>query len=346
MKTFLYCFLCLLSIVFLQPALAEDKIVNVYAWFGEIPEQVIHQFEKETGIKVNFSSYDSNEELYAKLRAIKQPYYDVIEPTCDYIGLMSKQHLLTTLDKTQLSAYHNLNPLLLHRAYDPHSQYSIPLIWGITGIFFNTKYIKPNTIRRWSDLWDPQYHHQLALLDDPRDVFAMALKSLGYSVNDNDPEHIKQAYLKLKALIPNVKTFNNVTAALSIDEDILLGISWNGDLSKARQENPSLGFIYPEEGFVIWAETLAIPKDAPHLHNAYLFLNFLLRPEIAKQIALYTNYATANLTAQKLLPDSIKNNPISYPPKKTLMRGEFQTALSGEAAELYEKYWELLKMEK
>jgi spermidine/putrescine transport system substrate-binding protein len=325
---------------------ADENILNIYAWFEVIPDTVIQQFEKETGIKVNFSTYESNEVLYAKLRTQKHAYYDIIEPTCDYTDRMHRQGMLTALDKSKLPNMKNLNPWLLNKAYDPHNQYSIPLMWGVTGIFYNKTAYSSDKITRWSDLWDTQFHNQLLLLDDPRDVFGMALISLGYSVNDENPAHIQQAYLQLKKLLPNIKTFNNTIAATAIDEDASVGISWNGDLLKARQENANLGFIYPKDGFLVWVDTLAIPANAPHLANAYKFLNFIMRPDIAKTITLYTQYATANKTAQKLLPDNIKNDPTVYPSEKTLRAAQFQTGLSNEATTLYEKYWELLKTSK
>ncbi len=340
---FILIFLFIFSIVSIE-ARAEEKILNIYTWFGVIPKTVIQEFYQETGIKINASTYESSEVLFAKLRTLKQPYYDIIEPSADCTDRLRRQGLLTLLDKTRLSAFKNLNPLLLNKKYDPKNNYSIPLVWGVPGIFFNKNTYQSNAVTHWSDLWDAKFHQQLLLLDDPRDVFSMAFRVLGYSVNESDPQHIKQAYLKLKTLWPNIKVFNNSIASTVIDEDALVGMGWNGDLLKAKQENPNLEFNYPEEGFCIFVETLAIPKNAPHLKNAYLFLNFLLRPDIAKEIALYTQYATANLAAQKLLPSSIRNNPIIYPSTKILSHGEFETGISNEAALLYEKYWEMLKM--
>jgi spermidine/putrescine transport system substrate-binding protein len=340
---FILIFLFIFSIGSIE-ANAEEKILNIYTWFGVIPTNVIQKFYQETGIKINASTYESSEVLVAKLRTLKQPYYDIIEPSADCTDRLRRQGLLTLLDKKRLPAFKNLNPLLLNKKYDPGNNYSIPLLWGVPGIFFNKNAYQSHAVARWSDLWDVKFHQQLLLLDDPRDIFSMAFRVLGYSVNDSDPQHIKQAYLKLKTLWPNIKVFNNSIASTVIDEDALVGMGWNGDLLKAKQENPNLEFNYPEEGFSVFVETLAIPKNAPHLKNAYLFLNFLLRPDVAKEIALYTQYATANLAAQKLLPSSIRNNPIIYPSKKVLSRGEFQTGISNEAALLYEKYWEMLKM--
>ena len=221
----------------------------------------------------------------------------------------------------------------------------MPHIWGVTGLFFNSEAYPDNNIKKWSDLWDPRYNNHLMLLDDSREVFSMALLSLGYSANDRDPQHIKAAFLKLKALMPNVKVFASGTVvSIIIDEDATVGMAWNGDAFKASLDNPNVKFVFPAEGFVIWVDTFAIPKNAPHKTEAYAFLNFILRPDIAKQIALSTNFPIANFAAQQQLPANIRNNPVSYPSKEVLKHGQFQTDLGDAALKLYEQYWEELKM--
>jgi spermidine/putrescine transport system substrate-binding protein len=169
--------------------------------------------------------------------------------------------------------------------------------------------------------------------------------ALGYSPNDSRPEHIKAAYLKLKELMPNVKVFSTETVvSIMIDEDATVGMAWNGDTSKASQENKNIKFIFPKEGFVIWVDNFSIPIHAPHKDTAYAFINFILRDDIAKEIALYTAFPIANLAAQKLLPEEIRNNPTIYPSKEILSHGQFQIDLGEKTLALYEKYWEELKM--
>lgn len=323
---------------------ADENIVNVYTWSGVIPDSVIQQFEKETGIKVNFSTYDSNEIMYAKLKSAQNHGYDVVEPSSYYIDRMRRQDLLEKLDRTKLTHFKNINPEFLNQAYDPKSSYSIPFIWGVTGIFYNLNAHEANSLTSWSQIWDPKYRDQLMLLDDSREVFSMALRVLGYSVNDENPEHIKQAYLKLKDLLPNVKIFTSAPISMLIDEDATVGMVWNGDLHKARSENDQLNFVYPKDGFVIWVDNFAIPKGAPHRENAYKFLNFMMRADVAKTTALDNNFPSANLAGQKLLPKEIRTSSLIYPAHDILRRGEFQTDVSDEALELYEKYWERLKM--
>lgn len=327
------------------PLFAADNIVNVYTWSEEIPHFVIVQFEKETGIKVNYSTFESNEVMYAKLRATRNPGYDLVEPSSYYVDRMHHQNMLQKIDRTKLPNFKNLDPAFLNQAYDPQSEYSVPFIWGITGIFINKDYFPDNKIANWKDLTETRYLNQLMLLDDAREVFSVALKMLGYSINDSNPEHIQQAYLKLKSLMPNVKLFNSdAIISILIDEDATVGMTWNGDLYKASRENNKLEFFYPKDGFEIWVDNFAMLKDAPHAENAYKFLNFLLRPEIAKAISLNINYSTANLAAKKIMPPEIRNNLALYPSPEVLRHGEFETDIGDQAFGLFEKYWEQLKI--
>jgi spermidine/putrescine transport system substrate-binding protein len=324
---------------------ANDNVLNIYAWYDEISETIIDQFEKETGIHVNFSTFDNNETLYAKLKANPYSGYDIVEPSSYYVNRMSREGLIQKIDKTKLSNYKNLDPDFLNVPYDPKNEFSVPYIWGATGIFVNKRYFNPNSINSWTQFWAKKYYNQLMMLNDPREVFAMALMALGYSVNDSDPEHIRQAYLRLKNLLPNIKVFASDTIpSIFIDEDATIGMAWNGDIERAIQENPNLTFIYPKEGYIVWVETFTIPKNAPHLENAYKFINFMMRPEIANHATLVYGYLTANLAGRKLLPQEIRDNKRIFPDKNVLKRREFQTDISDQALALYAKYWEMLKI--
>jgi spermidine/putrescine transport system substrate-binding protein len=342
----------LLSFLLLLICLSEthsasdyNKIINIYGWSDIIPDAIFRQFEKETGIKVNFSTYDNNEVMYAKLRASPNPGYDLIQPSSYYIERMRRQKMLEILDKSKLVNFKNINPEFLNHDYDPKNQYSIPYDWGLTGIFYNKDYHSAKGLNKWADLWGNQFENQLMLLDDSREVFSMALLALHYSPNDTNPEHIKQAYLKLKQLMPNIKIFNSeAVISVLIDEDVTIGMAWNGDVYKASRENSNLGFIFPEEGFVIWVDSFAIPKKAPHLNNAYAFLNFIMRPDVAAAVALYNNYPTTNLAAQKMLPKAIRENSVVYPSHAILAKGQYQRDIDDEILALYEKYWEQLKI--
>ncbi len=334
----------LLSFFLLPTLLWAKPVVNVYVWGGEIPKQVISAFEQETGITVRFSTYDSNETMYAKLRASRRSIYDVILPSAYFVERMKKHQMLTKLDHQQLPNLINLDDAFANNEYDANNQYSVPLIWGATGIFYNNKKTT-NPPRSWNDLWSNRWRHQLMLLDDSREVFGSALLSLGYDANDANPEHIKEAYEHLLMLMPNVKLFSSDSIqAIMIDEDAIAGLAWNADAYKAQQENSAINFVLPNEGFIIWVDCLAIPANPPHLKEAYQFINFLLKPNIGKKIALIEGHALTNAKARALLPQKLQKNPIVYPPQSLLAKGHVQRDLNEEQLALYNHYWQQLKL--
>lgn len=334
--------MCLLC--FLVHSVWASPIVNVYAWGGEIPKQALQQFEKETGIHVNFSTYDSNETLYAKLKANPSSIYDVILPSSYYVERMKKQDMLLALNHHRLPQLTNLDPQFNNNEYDPNNQYSIPLLWGATGIFYNRLQVTAPP-KHWSQLWQADFKNKLLLLDDSREIFSIALLSLGYPPNDGNPQHIKQAYHRLRSLVPNIKLFSTEgIQAILIDEDATAGIVWSGDASKAHDENDAIAFHYPDEGYVLWVDCLAIPKNAKHIDEAYAFINFMLTPKIAAMVGSTQGYALTNAAGKALLPLAIQNNPMIYPPKATLSHAYVQRDPGEETIALFNQYWQALKL--
>jgi len=324
---------------------ADEKILNVYSWASYIPESVIREFEAETGIRVNHSTYPSNEVLYAKLKANPTAGYDVIVPSTYFINRMVKQDLLQKIDHKKIPNIRYIDPGFLQKNYDPKNDYSIPFLWNVTGIVVNKKFHQHDRIESWQDLWNAKYQDQLLILDDTREAFSAALLSLGASVNEKRPEIIQKAYQKLKALKKNIKLFNlDTQRSIYLDEDITLGMAWNGDIFLAGLENTNLKFVFPKEGFIIALDNLAIPKNAKHVEYAHQFINFLLRPAVAQKVSLETGFSTANLGAIKLLPLNVRQSPVLYPDAATLEKGYILEDV-GEAAKLYEQYFELLKLE-
>lgn len=336
--TFILCFFCSLVTANAKP------MVNLYVWAGYISNKVIKQFTKETGIQVNLSEYDNNETMYAKLRTVPYPGYDVIIPSNYFVSKMLKHNMLRQLDKTTLPNIKNLNPYFLNRNFDRGNIYTVPHVWSSTGIVINNNYFEKKNLTHWKNLWNPIYQDQLMILDDMREVFSVALLTLGYSINDTNPEHLKQAYQKLKELRPNIKLFTaDAEQTIYIDEDATIGMGWNGDIHLSQKENPDLEFIYPQDGFVITIDCLAIPKDAPNPENAHKFINFLMRPEIAREIILELGFGSANKKAMETIPAELKNNLLINPGPKILLRAQLQQDV-GPAIEIYAKYWEMLKV--
>lgn len=330
--------------VFFTSAVFGEKVVNVYVWGGEIPKKVVQQFEHDTGIKVNFSTYDSNETLFAKLKASNSSIYDVILPSAYYVERMRKLNMLTRLDPERLPNLNHVDEKFSHNDYDKGNHFSVPLVWGATGIFFNQQRVIHPPVY-WRELWQPQWRNQLMLLDDSREVFAIALMSLGFDPNDRDPKHIEAAYQHLLQLVPNIKLFaSDSIQAIMIDEDASLGSAWNGDAFKAQAENKAIGFSYPLDGFVVWVDCLAIPVNPPHPTEAYAFIDYLLQPGVSEQIALKEGHAITNREAWLKLPAAIRDNRLVYPDAETMKRAHFQRDVGEETLALYNSYWEQLKL--
>lgn len=337
--------LTLFLIFFTSITFASDKNeLNLYIWSDYIPDVLLQQFEKETGIHVNYSTYDNNETMYAKLKANPNIGYDIVVPSNYFIDRMRQENMLQPIDKSRLSGFNHLNPALLNKSYDPHNNYSIPYLVTATGIVYNDLYYAPGSITSWNELWDKKYQNQLLMLDDVRELFSIALMVLEYSPDTKDPLQIQAAYKKLKILLPNVKLFNaEAVKAIYIDDDANIGMGWSGDIYLANQANPHVHFVYPKDGFIVTQDSITIPMNAPHTANAYQFINFILRPEIAAKISTYTGYTSPNLAATLYLPASMRHNPILYPSQKVLAQGYFQMDV-GDAADTYEKYFEELKL--
>lgn len=324
------------------PALAGGK-VYVYNWTEYLPEAVLNQFTEETGIEVVYSNYDSNETMYARLKLVQKDGYDVVFPSTYFVNKMGREGLLQPLDRELLPNLAGLDPQLLDKPYDPGNRYSLPYMWGSTGIGVNTAVIPAGEVTAWEDLWQPRYERQLLLQDDMREVFHMALKIKGYSSNSREPAEIEAAFNLLKKLMPNVLLFNSDSPRLPfLAGEVNLGMIWNGEVWMARQENPDIDYIYPREGANLWVDSFVIPTTARNRENAHAFINFMLRPDVARLCVEENGYATAVLAALPLLAEEVRSSPIIFPPAETIAAGEFQSDV-GEALPIYQKFWEQLR---
>jgi len=332
-------------VLILLPALAfgAKQEVYVFNWTEYVDPGVLKQFEKETAIKVRYSTYDSNESMFAKLKLVKKAGYDVAFPSTYYVERMRKQGLIQPLDKAKLPNLKNINPWLMNQAYDPGNAYSVPYMWGSSAIGINRKVVDPKTVTSWNDLWNPKYKGKVLLMDDVREVFAMSLRSMGYSGNTMDQGQIRKAYEKLLKLKPSVKVFNSDSPSQPfLNGEVVIGQIWGGAVYLANQENPDIVMVYPKEGAIFWADNMVIPKSARSVANAYRFIDFMCRPDVAKKNCEFIGYATANLKAQQRLDTKTKNHKAVYPDEKAMKKGEFQSDV-GDAIVTYEKYWEMLK---
>jgi spermidine/putrescine transport system substrate-binding protein len=328
-------------------ALAADasgkKQVVVYNWSEYIPQDVLNDFTRETGIKVIYSTFESNEAMYAKVKLLRGKAYDVVVPSSYFVDLLRRDKLLKALDHRRLPNLAHIDPKLLNQEYDPGNAYSVPYMWGALGIAYNSKHVKEDAVSRWADLLNPEFSGKIILTDDLRDAMGLALRACGYSINTRETEGLEAAFAFLSKLKAAVRVFD-VTAIKQalISEEAWIGPVWNGDYLVAREENPALRFVFPQEGALLWVDGFVIPSGAANVDNAYAFINYMLRPEVAVRCIREYKYSSPNLDALKLLPDELRGNRILMPGETELRNAEF-TNFIGAALSEYEKYWERVK---
>ncbi len=333
--------LCLL----LAPALvcAGDKTLFVYNWTEYMPDEVLTAFQEKTGIKVIYSTYDSNESMYAKVKLTRGKGYDVVFPSTYFVHKMRKEGLLSPIDHAGLSNFRHLDPILLDKPYDPKNTYSIPYVWGSTALAYNSDQVDPKNMTSWKDLWRPEFKNRLVMNDDVREVLGIGLIINGFSVNDTDPDHIRMAYESIQALMPNIRVFSGDSPKQPLlNLEAWAGMVWNGEAYMAAREFDAIKYVYPEEGAIFWVDSMVIPKGAENKKEALAFIDFILEPENALLVCEYIGYAPANRTAIEMMPEELKNNPTIFPDPTDVTKGEFQTDV-GEAILVYERYWERLK---
>lgn len=342
MKRFMVLFLFLIIPLSL---FAAPKELRIYTWSDYFDQAVIKQFEKESGVKVILGTYDNNEEMFDEIKKKGAKNYDVAFPSTYFLDRMARLGMLQPLDHSKLPNMKNMNKALLNKPYDPKNTYSTPYMWGSTAIAVNTKKINPAGIKSWNALWNPAFKGRVFLMDDVREVFGMGLRSSAFSGNDTNPEHIKTAYDKLLKLMPGVKVMSSEKPGEYFRKNLVdIGMIWSSEIFTMSDTHPHIKYIFPDEGAIFWVDSIVIPKGAQNLDSAHLFINFMMKPDVAKKNSEYTGCATANQSAVSLLDKKIQNNKTVYPDPTDLVRGEFQTDV-GNAISLYEKYWESLKKE-
>ena len=326
----------------------KDTEVNLYAWSEYIPQALLEGFTQKTGIKVNYDTYSSNEELMAKLQAGASGY-DVIIPSDYTITILTKQGLLEELDLSKIPNFKNIADDLKKPYFDPENKYSVPYQWGTAALAINTeKVTKP--ITKYAELWNPEFAQQIVVLDDEREVLGMVLMVLGYDRNTTDPKQLEEAKVKLLELMPNIRLFDSdspKTALLA--GEVSLGLVWNGEAAIAHGENPAIAYICPEEGCSIWFDNLAIPKGAPHKEAAHLFIDYVLDPEASVLITQEFPYSNPNAAALELMktkyPDLYKTYmgyEATNPPKDWMAR-MYPVKDVGDATALWDRVWTEVK---
>jgi putrescine transport system substrate-binding protein len=331
------------------PALGQGQ-VNVYNWSDYIDPGQLKGFAKQSGIKVNYTTYDSNEILDAKLKS-GQAGYDVVVPTASpFLVRQIAANLIRPLDKSKLKNYGNLDPatMALLAKYDPDNAHGIPWMWGTIGIGYDVTAIRkrmnnapvdslkmvfdPATLSRFSDCG-------IMVLDSATDVLPAALKYLLLDPDSKKPEDLAKASEVLKGIRPFIRKFHSSEYINALaNGDICLAFGYSGDILQARDraaaapDKRQIDFAIPHEGTMVWMDVAAIPKNAPNVDNAYRFLDFMLDPKVAAASSVLTNYANGNAAATPLMPKSITGNKSIYPTADA--HANFYTVTPGTAEQI------------
>lgn len=323
--------------------------INVYNWGEYISNgtngslDVNEEFTRRTGIKVNYTTFDSNESMYSKL-AGGGANYDIIIPSDYMVSKMINEGMLEELDFSNIPNFQYVDEQFRDSDYDPGSKYSVPYTWGTVGLFYNTDYVTEE-VTSWSALWDEQYNGKILMFDNPRDAFAIAQMRLGFSLNTTDSDKWNEAAMLLKEQKPLVQAY----VMDQIFDKMESGEAWlapyySGDAGVLVENNDNIKFIIPEEGTNYFVDAICIPKGSEHKTEAEMYINFLCSPEISGANMDYVGYATPISAAKEYLSEEAVNNPIYYPDSETLERTEVFVNLPSEISSQVDMLWAEVKM--
>lgn len=339
----------------------EAKVLNIYNWSDYIAEDTIPNFEKQTGIKVTYDVFDSNEVLEAKLLA-GSTGYDIVVPSLNFLGRQIKAGVFMPIDKSKLPNYKNLDPKLmaLIATLDPGNEYGIPYMWGTVGIGYNVNKVKAvlgadAPTDSWALVFDPKYASKLkscglTMLDSPTDILSAALKYMGQDPNTHDEATIQKAADLVMKVRPYITYFHSSQYINDLaNGDVCVSVGWSGDVfqAKSRAEDAKngveLAYSIPKEGAQLWFDMMAIPKDAKHPENALAFLNYLLEPKVIADDSNYIAYANANAAATQYVNADIRDNPAIYPPKDVMDKLFLLQVLPPDVDRVYNRAWTTIK---
>ena len=332
-----------------QPAFAAREEITVYNWGQYISDgtddslDVIAAFEEETGIHVNYITFDSNESMYTKLKT-GGASYDVIIPSDYMIAKLIEEDMLEPLDFANIPNYAGIDEAFRDQAYDPENTYSVPYTWGTVGLIYNRQYVSDEDAQSWSCLWNSKYAGKILMFDNPRDAFAIAESILGYSLNTTDAAELRQCADLLAQQKPVLQAY----VMDQIFDKMQRGEAWiapyyAGDYLTMVEENPDLGFSHPQEGFNIFIDAMCIPKGCQNKAGAEAFINFLCRPDISAANLDYIGYSTPISAAKEYMDEEVISSPVSYPDDETLARSESFSALPIEATQTMNDLWLTVK---
>ncbi len=341
-------------------ALAQDRVVNVYNWSDYIDESILEDFTKETGIKVVYDVFDSNEVLETKLLA-GGTGYDVVVPTGTFLGRQIQAGAFQKLDKSKLENLKNLWPEIMQRIekYDPGNEYAINYMWGTTGIGYNVEKVKEIMPDAPVDSWDMVFNPEIAakfadcgiyMLDTADEMFPAALNYLGLDPDSSSTEDFEKASELLLKVRPYVQKFHSSEYINALaNGDICIAVGWSGDVLQARDRaaeadnGVTVEYVIPKEGAMMWFDNMAIPVDAPHVAEAHEFLDYMMRPEVIAKATNYVFYANGNKASQEFVLEEIMNDKAVYPDDATVDNLFTTTTKSPKAMRVRTREWTKVK---
>ena len=327
----------LASTLIASSAFAQEKVVNVYNWSDYIDPTVLEDFTKATGIKVVYDTYDNNEIVETKLLAGKSGY-DIVVPSGPFLQRLIEQKVFLPIDRSKISESKNIWPEIDKRlqAFDPGNKFAVNYMWGTTGLGYNVQKIKERLGNTPIDSWDivlkPENLSKLKdcgvmMLDAPEDIYPGVLRSLGLDPDSKKAADYQKATDALMKVRGNVKKFHSSEYINALaNGDICFVVGYSGDIlqAKKRAEEAKNGieiaYAIPKEGALMWFDSMAIPADAPNAENAFAFINFMMKPDIAARNSNFVSYASGNLAAKPMIKPEIVNNPGIYPNAEVMGR--------------------------
>jgi len=323
---------------------ASSDTITIFNWGEYIDPELITQFEEESGYRVVYETFDSNEAMMTKIEQ-GGTSYDIAVPSEYAIEKMKENDLLLEIDHAQIPNLGNIDPYFLDLAFDPKNKYSIPYFWGTVGVVFNPSLLDGQTFDSWESLWDPSLEGEVLLVDGAREIIGMGLNSLGYSLNSTDEKELLEATAKLKELTPNVKAIiGDEVTQLMINEEASVAITFSGQAADMMWENESLDYAVPEEGSNLWFDNMVIPKTAANIEGAHKFINFMLDAEVAAQNADYVGYSIPNAAAVELMDEEVIADERFYPTEEARENLEVYKNLGLEMLGTYNELFLEFKM--
>lgn len=325
-------------------ATTDGRVVNVCSWGEYIDPNLIGEFEKQTGIHVNYTTTESNETLYSLLKTGGSSY-DVIVPSDYMVSRLIAEGMLEKLDYSNIPNFKRIGAAYKHLEYDPDNLYSVPYTLGTTGIIYNTKMVKEK-VDSWSILFDKKYKGEILMIDNPRDAMGVALMYLGYSINTTDRGELKKAYNLLREQKPILQAYvmDQIFDKLEVGE-AAMGVYYAGDFLSMKENNPDLAFVIPKEGANFFVDAMCVPKGARHKTEAEAWINFMCSDKASLANLNYIWYASPNTKAMKEFLGQLdpKDAAVLNPSKKTLAKCQMFLNLPQNILSYYDELWVLLK---